>query len=183
MKHIGTYLPHRRTWLKWLHWGIVPFFVWFIFADPDALRRMGKWVFRFHSVMGLIFVSLALVWTADYLWRGLASRPGPKLPVWARRIHKFMHHTIIWGLFLVAFGGFLLGLTSSVLLWAGGIVPIAPPLGLHKANDLVGIAHSLQFYALTGLIVFHASFHIWRHFRLRDNALRIMFPKLLHRWL
>jgi cytochrome b561 len=180
---VAIALPPRRTWLKWLHWGIIPFFIWFIFADPDALRRMGKWMFRFHSVMGLIFVTFALVWTADYLWRGLASRPGPKLHGIARAIHRTMHHTIIWGLFLVAFGGFLLGLTSSVMLWAGGIVPVAPPLGMHKANELVGIAHSMQFYALIGLIAFHAGFHIWRHVQLRDNALRIMFPKMLHRWL
>lgn len=174
---------NRRSALKVLHWGIIPFFVWFMFADPDALRAMGKWYFRIHSVMGLIFVTLALIWTGDYLWRGLASRPGPKLRGWARLIHLVMHRAIIWGLFLVAFGGFLLGLTSSVLLWAGGVVPIAPPLGLPRANDLVGLAHSYQFYALAGLIGFHAAFHIWRHVRLRDNALRIMTPKALHHWL
>lgn len=175
--------PSRRTYLKILHWGIIPFFVWFLFADPDALRRMGKWYFRFHSVMGLIFVVLSLIWTADYLWRGLASRPGPKLQGWARRFHHYVHRIIIWGLFLVALGGFLLGLTSTVTLWAGGIIPIAPPQGLPKANDVVGHAHTYQFYALAALIMAHASFHIWRHVVLRDNALRIMAPKMLHKWL
>ncbi|MCY4335777.1 MAG: cytochrome B [Litoreibacter sp.] len=176
-------LPARRTALKWLHWGIIPFFIWFIFADPDALRRAGKWVFRFHSVMGLIFVTLALIWSAMYLRQGLASRPGPKLPGWGRTFHKVLHHSLIWGLFLVAFGGFLLGLTSSVLLWAGGILPIAPPMGWPRANDLVGIFHTYQFYALAALVGIHACFHIWRHIRLRDNALRIMAPKVLHRFL
>ena len=180
---LAARLPHRRTALKWLHWGIIPFFIWFIFADPDALRRMGPAVFQFHSVMGLIFVTLALIWTGLYLRKGLASRPGPKLPPLAARMHKAMHHTLILGLFLVAFGGFLLGLTSAVILWAGGILPIAPPLGLPKANHLVGLAHTYQFYALAGLVLFHAGFHLWRHLHLRDNALRIMAPRALHRYL
>ncbi len=179
----SKHLPARRTALKWLHWGIIPFFVWFIFADPDALRRMGPVVFQFHSVMGLIFVTLALLWTAMYLRKGLASRPGPKLPGWARKVHKLMHHTLVWGLFTVAFGGFLLGLTSAVILWAGGIIPVAPALGFPRANHLVGLFHTYQFYALAGLVGFHAIFHLWRHIALRDNALRIMAPKVLHRFL
>lgn len=175
--------PRDRTILKWLHWGIVPFFVWFLFADPDALRRMGPVVFQFHSVMGLIFVTLALIWTAGYMRRGLAGRPGPKLPGWAKRTHRALHHTLVWGLFLVAFGGFLLGLTSSIVLWAGGVLPIAPALGLPQANMIVGKLHTYQFYGLALLVLGHALFHLWRHIRLRDNALRIMAPKALHRFL
>ncbi len=180
---LAAVLPARRAALKWLHWGIIPFFVWFIFADPDALRRMGPAVFQFHSVMGLIFVTLSLIWTGMYLHRGLASRPGPKLPPWGRMLHRVLHHSLVWGLFLVAFGGFLLGLTSQVLLKAGGVLPIAPPMGLPAANHLMGLAHSYQFYALAGLVVVHALFHIWRHTILRDNAIRIMAPKALHRFL
>ena len=83
----------------------------------------------------------------------------------------------------MAITGFLLGLTSSVLLKAGGFLPIAPPLGLKEANDLVGLIHIYEFYLLAVLALGHAGFHIWRHFRLRDNALRIMAPKALHRFL
>jgi cytochrome b561 len=43
--------------------------------------------------------------------------------------------------------------------------------------------HVYQFYALAGIVLVHAGFHIWRHLRLRDNALRIMAPRALHRWL
>lgn len=175
--------PNRRTWLKWLHWGIVPFFVWFIFADPDALRRMGPRVFQFHSTMGLIFVTLALIWTAWLLKSGLQGRPGPKLTGWARRIHRPLHLTLIWGMFLVAFGGFLLGLTASFQMKAGGIIPIAVPLNKPVAHDLIGLAHTYQFYALTALVAGHAGFHIWRHIKLRDNALRIMAPRIFHRYL
>lgn len=176
-------LPPRRTRLKWLHWGIIPFFIWFLFADPDAIRRMGPGYFLFHSVMGLGFVVLALIWTIGHWRRGLASRPGPKLHGWSRRLHPPLHKLIIWGLFCVALTGFGLGLTSPVLLWAGGIVPVAPPLNMTQANHWVGLLHEVQFYALAGIIVAHAGFHIWRHLRLRDNALRIMAPKILHRYL
>ncbi|MBF9031977.1 cytochrome B [Rhodobacterales bacterium HKCCE3408] len=176
-------LPHRRVLLKWLHWGILPFFTWFLFADPDVVRSWGPLWFGLHSVNGLIFVTLALVWTGWHLNKGLAGRPGPKLPPWARVVHPILHKTLIWGLFLVAFGGFLLGLTSSVLLKAGGFLPIAPPLALPAANEMVGLFHSYQFYALAGLVGLHAAFHTWRHVVLRDNALRIMAPRILHRFL
>jgi len=176
-------LPHRRTVVKWLHWGILPFFIWFMFADPDALRRMGPRVFQFHSLMGLGFVTIALVWTGMYLRKGLLGRPGPKLTPRLKTLHRILHHTLVWGIFLVAFGGFLLGLTSSFLMKAGGFLPIAPPLGLPQANHLVGLAHTYQFYALAGLVIFHAGFHIWRHLHLKDNALRIMAPKALFRFL
>jgi len=173
----------RRTQLKIIHWTMVPLFVWFFVIQPEDMTSIGPGAFRFHSVLGLIFVVLALVWTADYLWRGLASRPGPKLPPWGRKLHQMLHKTLIWGLFLVAFTGFLLGLTSSTLLFAGDIVPIAPPMGLPKANDWVGMVHSIEFYGLALIAAAHAAFHIWRHLKLRDNALRIMFPKVLHRFL
>lgn len=180
---LASLIPHRRTRLKILHWSVLPLLIWFFAVQPEDVRPIGQWAFQVHSVFGLIFVSLALLWTADYLRKGLASRPGPKLPHAARRIHQIMHHSIVWGLFGVALTGFLLGLTSNVLLWAGGILPIAPPLGLPHANDLVGRVHEVEFYLLAGLIAAHALFHIWRHFGLKDNALRIMAPKRLHKYL
>ena len=117
------------------------------------------------------------------LRRGLASRPGPKLTGWMRRAHRWLHLTLIWGLFFVAVTGFLLGLTSPVLLKAGGFLPIAPPLDLRAANEIVGLVHIIEFYALGVVAAGHAGFHIWRHYRLRDNALRIMAPKKLHKYL
>ncbi len=177
------FLPTRRGYLKVLHWSVVPLFAWFTFITPAHVTEWGKWAVEMHSVFGLIFVTLALIWTGDYLWRGLAGRPGPKLQRGWRRLHWWMHRVIVWGLFGVALTGFALGLTSSRLLMAGGIVPIAPPLGLPRANEIAGIVHSVEFYGLGIVILGHATFHIWRHFRLRDNALRIMMPKALHRFL
>ena len=184
IKHaIATYLPRRRTALKALHIVMVPLFVWFTLVQPQDVRPIGDWAFQLHSVFGLIFVTGALIWTGMYLKSGLASRPGPKLRGWARWVHPILHRVLIWGIFIVAFGGFLLGLTSSTLLWAGGIVPIAPPLGLPEWNHFVGQVHAAEFYLLGGVVAFHAAFHIWRHLRLKDNALRIMAPKALHRFL
>lgn len=176
-------LPQRRTVLKWLHWPMLPLIVWFLLVQPADVGAIGPAAVRFHSVLGLIFVSLALIWTASHLRRGLVGRPGPKLPGWARRIHPILHKTLIWGLFGVALTGFGIGLTSAVLLWAGGVVPIAPPLDLPRWNDLVGQIHAIEFYLLAALIAVHGGFHIWRHLHLKDNALRIMAPRALHRFL
>ena len=67
-------LPHRRIALKWVHWMMVPLIIWFIVVTPDvALDLGGMTFFRIHSNIALFFVTLTLLWTADYLRRGLAS--------------------------------------------------------------------------------------------------------------
>ena len=100
-------------------------------------------------------------------------------------------HNLVWekpardqfGNIIIALTGFLLGLSSSVLLKAAGFLPIAPPMGWRRMNEIMGEIHIYEFYVLGVLVAVHAAFHIWRHLRLRDNALRIMFPRALHRWL
>lgn len=176
-------LPHRRTWLRFSHALMIPLLVWFIFVTPEDVTPFGPTAFQIHSILALVFVTISLLWVADYLRRGLAGRPGPKLGPKARRFHRVVHLTIIWGLFGVALTGFLLGLTASRVLKAGGFLPIAPPLGLPEANDWVGTFHIYEFYLLGVIVIAHAAFHIWRHVKLRDNALRIMAPKFLHRFL
>jgi cytochrome b561 len=183
VNRIWQKLPARRTGLKWLHWLMVPLFIWVTFVQPNDVARIGHWAVQLHSVFGLIFVSLALIWTADYMRRGLAGRPGPKLPGWGRRLHQVLHKTLIWGIFGVALTGFGLGVTASRQLWAGDIVPIGIPLNLPHANDIIGKIHEFEFYLLAVIAIGHAAFHTWRHLRLHDNALRIMTPKLLHRFL
>lgn len=178
-----AYLPHRRTWLKFSHALMIPLLVWFIFVTPDDVIPFGPRAFQAHSILALVFVTISLIWVADYLRRGLAGRPGPKLGPRARVFHWWVHRIIIWGLFGVAVTGFLLGLTSTRVLKAGGFLPIAPPLGLPEANEIVGQFHIYEFYLLGVIVIAHAGFHIWRHIRLRDNALRIMAPKALHRFL
>ncbi|MGR3540882.1 MAG: cytochrome b/b6 domain-containing protein [Hasllibacter sp.] len=176
-------LPRRRTWLKAMHWTLVPLFAWFLLVTPSDVARIGPWAVALHSDLGLAFTALSVIWVIDYWARGLASRPGPKLPPWARRVHWWMHRGLVIGLGVLALTGFALGLTSSRLLLAGGFVPIAPPLGLPEANEVAGTVHFTWFYGLAALAAGHAAFHLWRHFRLRDNALRIMAPRALHRFL
>ena len=182
-----TLLPFKanqaRSLFKLLHWTMVPLFAWFVIVQPADVARFGPVAVRFHGIMGLAFVSTALFWTVMYLRRGLLGRPGPKLGGWSRRAHPVLHKTLIWGMFAVAVTGLLIGLTSTVQLWAGGIVPIAVPLDLPRANNWVGWIHSIEFYGLAFIAALHAGFHIWRHFALRDNALRIVAPKVLHRFL
>ena len=177
-------LPARRTWLKALHAVMIPLVFWFMIATPDFVRSIwGAKGAQINSVIALVFVILALFWSVDYFRRGLAGRPGPKLSPPLRRFHVLLHKTLIWGLFLVPVGGFLLGLTSSRLLKAGGVLPIAPPMNWPTANEIVGTLHIIEFYTLGAVVAVHAGFHVWRHVRLGDNALRIMAPKVLHRFL
>ena len=68
-------LPHRRTLMKLLHWGMVPLFIWFLLVQPADVARIGPAAVRFHSVMGLVFVSAALLWWVSYMRRGLLGRP------------------------------------------------------------------------------------------------------------
>ena len=82
---LAPYLPKRRTALKVMHWSMVPLLIWFILVTPSDVLPFGPRAFQFHSMLGLLFVTLCLLWTADYMRRGLASRPGPKLPPWARK--------------------------------------------------------------------------------------------------
>ena len=176
-------LPARRTWLKALHGAMIPLFVWFLLVTPADVVPLGPAAFQAHSLLALVFVTLVLVWTADVLRRGLAGRPGPKLPPWGRRAHRALHLALIWGLFGVALTGFLLGLTSDRLLKAGGILPFAPPLDFKTANAVIGKIHIYEYYLVAVIAAVHAAFHVWRHVVLRDNALRIMAPRRWHRLL
>ena len=184
MRRISRRLPARRIVTKWLHLAMIPLVFWFVIATPEFVQRMfGPDGHELNSDIALLFVTLTLIWTVDVFFRGLLGRPGPKLSPRLKTFHRILHRALIVGLFLIPVGGFLLGLTSSRLLKAGGWLPIAPPMGWERANEIVGTLHIWQFYALGAVVLIHAAFHTWRHLHLRDNALRIMAPKFLHRFL
>lgn len=177
-------LPTRRVMLKWGHLLMIPLTVWFVIATPRFVsRNFGTAGTELNSDIALLFVTICLIWSVDHMLRGLVGRPGPKLSPRLRIFHRLLHKTIVWGLFCVALGGFLLGLTADRVLFAGGWLPIAPPLDLERANHVIGKIHIYQFYALAALTLGHGAFHVWRHLWLKDNALRIMAPKVLHRFL
>lgn len=175
--------PNRRLRLKILHFWVFPLALFFtIFDAGDNLPATSE-VLRFTSILALIFVTGVIIWTLDALINGMASRPGPKLPTWAKRLHWAMHRLLVAMIAFVALSGLALGITASRQLWAGGIVPIGMPLSMPDLNHLIGQIHAVQFYMLSGLIGLHALFHIWRHLWLRDNALRIMAPRRWHKYL
>jgi len=133
--------------------------------------------------MGVLLAIVTAIWLLLYWRKGLAGRPGPKLPGWARRLHTLSHRALQFGLPVVVLTGAFAGLAAPFAIKAFGILQINPgvaPRGLHKLAEEV---HEIAFDALLVLIVGHILFHLWRHFLIRDNALRIMVPKLLHKYL
>ena len=112
------------------------------------------------SVLHWTFTALATVWIAIMLAGGRLGRPGPKLQGWSRTIYRPLH------LALYA----LLGGTATL-----------------NATELLGLTApgpawtALLILLVTGL--FHGIFHLWRHTTLYDGALRLMTPRLLHKYL
>tara|TARA_R110002094_G_scaffold164983_2_gene148899 strand:- start:1131 stop:1433 length:303 start_codon:yes stop_codon:yes gene_type:complete len=98
--------------------------------------------------------------------RPYLTAPLPKRRSFLKVLHWSMVPLLVW---------FILVTPSDVL-------PIAPPLGLKRANEVIGTIHIFEYYLLAVLAIAHAGFHIWRHIRLRDNALRIMVPRIFHRY-
>lgn len=43
--------------------------------------------------------------------------------------------------------------------------------------------HEITFNVLLFILAVHIAFHVFRHFSLKDNVLKIMPPKPLHRFL
>ncbi|MFU1684107.1 cytochrome b [Phaeobacter piscinae] len=136
-----------------------------------------------HAGVGLILSVVVLFWTAIYLRKGPAGRAGPKLPGWAKRFHGLNHRVLQIGLPVMVATGALAGLLAPFAIHAFGVVPINPGVGSRSLHELAEEVHEIAFDTLLIVIVLHGVFHLWRHFLLKDNALRIMVPKLLHKYL
>ncbi|WP_406648808.1 cytochrome b/b6 domain-containing protein [Aliisedimentitalea scapharcae] len=173
----------HRTMLKWLHWLSALLLMYFLLIEPEDNRSDPGLALSTHAGMGVLLAIVTATWLLVYWRKGLAGRPGPKLPGWARPVHQLSHRALQIGLPVVVLTGALAGLTAPFAIRAFGVVQINPgiaPRGLHKlAEDI----HEIAFDALLVLIVAHIVFHLWRHFLVRDNALRIMVPKALHKYL
>ena len=173
----------RRTTLKWLHWLSSAMIFWFFLVEPDDVERLGGAALATHAGMGTLLAIQVTGWLAMYLRRGLASRPGPKLPGWARSFHGLMHKVLIWGLTAVVLSGALAGFAAPFAIHLFGVIPFFPGIGTQQVHALVEEIHEVAFDALMIALVIHVAFHLWRHYMLKDNALRIMAPKALHRYL
>jgi cytochrome b561 len=107
------------------------------------------------------FVVLVAIWSGMTLAKGLMGRAGPKLsPQW-RRAYPWMHRSLHILLALTAFAIFL-RLIGSPLVWLDAWTMLLITLGAGT---------------------FHGLFHFWRHTALYDGALRLIIPRVLHKWL
>lgn len=173
----------RRTALKWLHWLSAALILYFFLVEPEENKADPGGALSLHSGIGLLLAVVAAVWLTMFLVKGLAGRPGPKLPGWAKRFHPLSHKALQIGLPVMVGTGALAGLAAPFAIRAFGVLQINPAFGTKAIHSLAQDIHAVAFNALLVLIVVHAVFHLWRHFLLKDNALRIMLPKALHKYL
>ena len=178
----------NRTLVKWLHWITFALMLYFLIDEPEV--RGGAELaaksdqLSIHAGMGMILGVVTLIWTVIYFRAGPLGRPGPKLSGWGKRIHRIVNSGLYWLLPSTVLTGAATGLTSTYPVLGFGVLPLNPTgWGNVDLNDLLEEVHELAFDATTLLIGLHIAFHLWRHIGLRDNALRIMAPKVLHRYL
>ena len=172
-----------RTRLKWLHWLAVALRIYFFFNEPEGVRQMGAAALSFHAGMGLLLGIIAALWFISYMRKGLVGRPGPKLPGWGRVAHVWGHRLLMYILPGVVLSGALAGVGAPYVIYAFDVIPINPGIGNRDLHDMLNEIHELAFNITLFFGLAHGAFHLWRHLWLRDNALRLILPKAMHRWL
>lgn len=173
----------RRNTIKWLHWLAFGLILYFFLVEPEEMRSNPGLGLATHSGMGVLLALVAAIWLGMFLSKGLAGRAGPKLPGWGKRFHTISHKALQIGLPVTVATGAFAGLVAPFVIRAFGIVPINPGTGSKGIHEFAENIHEIAFDAFFVLILAHAGFHLWRHFGLKDNALRIMVPKALHKYL
>lgn len=173
----------RRTLLKWVHWSSLFLILYFYLVEPEENRVDPGTALSTHAGVGMLLAVITAIWLAMYLSKGLAGRAGPKLPAWAKKLHPIQHKLLQVGVPIMVASGALAGLLAPFAIEAFGVLPINPAFGSKTLHGLATEIHEIVFNALIIVIVAHALFHLWRHFLLKDNALRIMVPKALHKYL
>ena len=173
----------RRTMIKWLHWASLFLILYFWAVEAEDVERLGATALATHAGVGTGFGLIIFVWFASFAIKGLAGRPGPKLPGWGKRFHPRLHKGLYWLVLAMVLSGGLIAVFAPYTVLAFGTFKIAPSIDLKVLHDLAQEVHELIFnLALIG-VGLHAGFHIWRHYLLRDNALRIMVPAKLHKYI
>ncbi|WP_299623079.1 cytochrome b/b6 domain-containing protein [uncultured Tateyamaria sp.] len=173
----------RRTTLKALHWLSFLLIAYLGLVEPQDVEGLGGAALATHAGMGTLLALLTTGWITMYLRKGLASRPGPKLPAWAKWAHPVLHKVMMWGLPAMVLSGALAGFAAPYAISAFGVIPLFPGIGAEGIHDLLTNLHEVAFNGLLIALGAHVAFHLWRHYGLRDNALRIMAPKALHKYL
>ena len=174
---------NRRSVLKWLHWLSAGLILYFFLVEPDEMAADPGAGLSTHAGMGLLLAIVVGIWTLIYLRNGLAGRPGPKLPGVTKRLHPLSHKVLQWGMPIVVATGAMAGLAAPFAIRAFGWLQITPGIGTKTLHDLAQEVHETAFDALIIVVVGHIGFHLWRHLWLKDNALRIMVPRILHKYL
>lgn len=174
---------NRRSVLKWMHWLSAGLILYFFLVEPDEVPTDPGAGLSTHAGMGLVLAIVVGIWTLIYLRKGLAGRPGPKLPGITKRLHPLSHRVLQWGMPIVVATGAIAGLAAPFAIRAFGWLQINPGIGTKTMHDLAQEVHEIAFDALIIVVVGHIGFHLWRHLWLKDNALRIMVPRILHKYL
>lgn len=178
----------KRILVKWLHWLAFALMLYFFFVEPEVggpgLGDLRSDQLSTHAGVGMLLGIVTLIWMVIYFRNGALGRPGPKLPGWGKRVHRIVNTGLYWILPLSVVTGGLAGLAADYPVSGFGIVPLNPTgWGSASLHDLIEEVHELAFDATITMIFAHIAFHLWRHFGLKDNALRIMAPKRLHKFL
>ncbi|WP_164658092.1 cytochrome b [Tropicibacter sp. Alg240-R139] len=174
---------NRRSVLKWMHWLSAGLIGYFFLVEPDELPADPGAGLSTHAGMGLLLAIVVGIWTLIYLRKGLAGRPGPKLPRPLKPLHPLSHKALQLGMPIVVATGAMAGLVAPFAIHAFGWLQINPGIGSKTIHDLAQEIHEIAFDALVLVVIAHIVFHLWRHLWLKDNALRIMVPRILHKYL
>ncbi|MDO6520538.1 cytochrome b/b6 domain-containing protein [Shimia thalassica] len=177
---------NRRSFLKWLHWLSAALILYFFLVEPEddvqgALAKADA--LSTHAGMGVLLALVTALWLGLYVRKGLAGRPGPKLPAWGKRFHELSHKVLQIGVPVMVASGAFAGLAGPFAIRAFDWFQITPGIGGKGLHNFAEEVHEIVFNGLLIVIVAHIIFHVGRHFLLKDNALRIMAPRVLHKYL
>ena len=177
-----------RSFIKLLHWLTASMILYFFLVEPDVPNRsadpLKTEALSTHAGVGFLLGIVVMLWTFMFLRKGVMGKPGPKLPGWGRAIYPWLHKALHYALPAMLTTGLAAGLSAPFAVQGFGTIPLnIPGWGNYTLHGFAEEVHEIAFDGLLVLIVAHTVFHLWRHFMLKDNALRIITPKILHKYL
>ena len=176
----------HRTVVTWLHWLVAFLLLYFVIVEPHvpnfASQAAQTAALATHAGMGALLGLVVLFWTVLFAWKGQAGKAGPKLRGWKTRVYTVLNRGLYYFLPVMMLTGLAAGLLAPYLVMAFNWFPLNFGAGSATLHGFAEEVHELAFNGLLALVIAHIAFHVWRHFWLKDNALRMILPKLLHRF-
>jgi len=126
--------------------------LYFFLVEPEENRADPGGALSTHAGVGLILAIAVLAWTVMYWRKGLASRAGPKLPGWAKRVHPMMHKGLYIGTPVMMLTGAAASLTAPFIVRAFDIVPLNTGGGGRTLHRFAQDIHEIAFNVLTAMI-------------------------------